>query len=373
MFVKTDKVKRQAAQLVETHRREHERTPAEVRRRWELERLREEAARDKRAAEALAQKAEELTRSIEERIRVESQLTRRAAQQAIVAGLGQEALSGADLPDLLREAAAGAARGLGVAFARVMELAPVGNVVESRAFHGWGDAPGRHVEPSGRSASLAGFTLASDGPVAFEDLAAEVRFDVPPALRDQGVVSGLSVAIPGRDRAFGILAAFDASPRSFSRDDLNFFQAVSNVLAAAIQRRRDERELASVRDAREVQLAGMTRLHALGEQLSRSLEMATVLEKVLEAVTGLQGADRGVLLLYDREQDAMATAASVGFTPDRAGGGGPAPAETWVGGEVTAVISGGLIVQDVADDPVLAPHLDEARLAGYRAACSRRC
>ena len=47
----------------------------------------------------------------------------------------------------------------------------------------------------------------------------------------------------------------------------------------------------------------MTRLHALVARLSNSLELPTVLEEVLAAVTGLQGTDRGVLMLYDRERD----------------------------------------------------------------------
>ncbi len=74
LFQKTEQVRRQAAQLHETQRREHERALAEQKRRWEVERLREEAAREKRIAEELAQRAEELARTIAERIRAEAEL-----------------------------------------------------------------------------------------------------------------------------------------------------------------------------------------------------------------------------------------------------------------------------------------------------------
>ena len=57
LFRKAEQVCRQAERLVDTERREHERELAEQRRQWEVERLREEAAREKAAAEALAQKA----------------------------------------------------------------------------------------------------------------------------------------------------------------------------------------------------------------------------------------------------------------------------------------------------------------------------
>src|ERR687896_527458 len=48
-------------------------------------------------AEALAQKAEELARTVAERLRAEEQLRDRARQQAIVVELGQKALAGTEL------------------------------------------------------------------------------------------------------------------------------------------------------------------------------------------------------------------------------------------------------------------------------------
>jgi CheY-like chemotaxis protein len=132
------------------------------------------------------------------------------------------------------------------------------------------------------------------------------------------------------------------------------------------ERTRAEAELAAVRDELAARLADMTRLHALVARLSNSLELADVLEEVLAAVTAIQGTDRGVLMLRDPERDAMVTAASVGFSAEELaddGDEGPAPA-------VTAVIGGGIVVEGVDQDPVLAPHLAAARRAGYLAVCS---
>ena len=67
----------------------------------------------------------------------------------------------------------------------------------------------------------------------------------------------------------------------------------------------------AVRDERAVQLADMTRLHALSERLPNSLELPSVLAEVLEAVTGLQGTGAGVLMLYDADRDTLTTSASV--------------------------------------------------------------
>jgi signal transduction histidine kinase len=74
LFEKTEQVKRQAAELHETQRREHERALLEQKRQWELERLRAEAAHEKTIAEEQAQRADELARNVAERIRAEEQL-----------------------------------------------------------------------------------------------------------------------------------------------------------------------------------------------------------------------------------------------------------------------------------------------------------
>ena len=189
-------------------------------------------------------------------------------------------------------------------------------------------------------------------------------------LREHGVVSGLSVIIQGRERPFGTLGAFTDRPRTFARDDVHFLQAVVNVLAAAIQRRRDEDALAEVRDELAIQLADMTRLHALSERLSNNIELTAVLEEVLSAVTGLQGTERGVLMLYDRERDEMRTAASVGFDPEQLKAVERATPGMQLGGTVTAVISGGIVVADVPSDPILAPQLSAALHAGCQVVCS---
>lgn len=316
LFQKTEQVKRQAARLVENQRHEHERTLAEERQRWEVERLRAEAAREKGIAEGLARHAEELTRTIADRVRAEERLQHRVAQQAIVAELGQKALAGTDLAGLLDEVVAAVASSLDVRFSRVMELADSGDQLLMRAGFGWRPGHVGHEQVGAGPASLAGFTLHSNDPVVLEDLRTEDRFPVPDLLREHGVVSGLSVIIQGRERPFGTLGAYTEEPRTFSQDDIYFLQAVANILAAAIQRRRDEEELGAVRDELAVQLAEMTRLHALSERLSNSIELPAVLEEVLSAVTGLQGTDRGALVLYDRESDTMMTAASLGLSAE---------------------------------------------------------
>ena len=55
-----------------------------------------------------------------------------------------------------------------------------------------------------------------------------------------GVASGISVVIPGEDRAFGVLAAYATRRRAFAPEDTQFVQAVANIVANAIRRQREE-------------------------------------------------------------------------------------------------------------------------------------
>ncbi|WP_406699624.1 response regulator [Singulisphaera sp. Ch08] len=370
LFQMTEQVRRQSELLVDNQRKEHERELVEEKRRWELDRLREETAQEKKIAEALLRRTEELAQTIAERARAEEQLRRRAHQQAIVAQLGQRALEGIILPTLLDEAVEAVVRNLEVEFARITELSPQGDFVSMKAGTGWVEDATDTIPVGVGTRSFSGFSLLSADPLVVDDLRQESRFEVPPFLRRHGVVSGISVNIHGRGRSFGTLEAFARSQRPFTPDDANFLQALAHVLATAIQRKRDEQELSRIKDELAVQLADMTRLHALSARLSNSLELPTVLEQVLAAVTSLQGTDRGVLMLYDRDLDLMSTAASVGFSEGPLHAAERMTTSLQETGTVSAIISRGFVVEDLESDPVFVPHLAAALNAGCRAVCS---
>jgi len=53
----------------------------------------------------------------------------------------------------------------------------------------------------------------------------------------------MSVIIDGQDWPYGVLGAHTTRARTFTKDDINFLQAIANVLAQAIERRRAEEAL----------------------------------------------------------------------------------------------------------------------------------
>ena len=162
--------------------------------------------------------------------------------EGAVADLGRRALEGADTGELMEAAVESVVGMLGVDLAAVFELGPAGDELEIRAAFGFeADVVGQ-VVPGGAS-SLAGFTIAENGPVVVDDLSRERRFTPYPVVVRHGVQSELAVPLRGRPRAFGALVAYSLERRSFGEDEVNLLRSAGNVLAAAIARWRTEESL----------------------------------------------------------------------------------------------------------------------------------
>jgi PAS domain S-box-containing protein len=183
-----------------------------------------------------------LVEDITGRKRTEEELRARAHQQAAVAQLGQYALATTDVSGLIHEAVNVVAQTLEVEYSKVLELLPDGSALLLRDGVGWNEGLVGRTTIGTETASQAGYTLQSHGPVIVQDMHAETRFRKSALLVEHGVVSGISVAIQGMDRPFGVLGADTTQHRSFTHDDIYFLQAVAHVLAAAIERKRAEEE-----------------------------------------------------------------------------------------------------------------------------------
>jgi diguanylate cyclase (GGDEF)-like protein/PAS domain S-box-containing protein len=173
---------------------------------------------------------------VTERKQFEAELERRAAQQAAVALLGEHALEGATIEELMHEAVTSAAQMLGVELAAVWEVLPAEDALVLRAGIGWPASDlGTLRYPAG-AGSQAGYTLLTGAPVVVEDWDAETRFEQP-RYGKRRTGAGLSVKIEGRSREpFGVLIVQSMATRTFAPGDVDFLQALANVLADAIER-----------------------------------------------------------------------------------------------------------------------------------------
>lgn len=179
----------------------------------------------------------------------------REQQQAVVAGIGQRALAGVPVGELMDAVVESLARTLDVEFAKIVELEPDGAALRLVAGVGW--EPGRVGDElvASDARSQAGFTLRAGEPVVFEDLATEHRFTGSRLLADHRVVAGMSALIEVEGRHWGVLGAYSDRRRQFGPDDVHFLQALANVLAGAIERSRAEEALRERDDRLELTLA----------------------------------------------------------------------------------------------------------------------
>jgi len=180
---------------------------------------------------------------ITERKQAEDEIRLLARLQAAVAEIGQKALRSESSGKVLDDAAALVARTLDVEFCKVLELLPDGKALLLRSGVGWKPGLVGHGTVGAGTDSQAGYTLLSDQPVMVVDLRTEKRFSGPPLLHEHGVVSGMSVIIATSERPFGVLGAHTQKRRVFSKDEVNFLQAVANVLGMMIERERTEQAL----------------------------------------------------------------------------------------------------------------------------------
>ncbi|MEO1399868.1 MAG: GAF domain-containing protein [Cyanobacteria bacterium J06635_1] len=180
-----------------------------------------------------------------ERTQTQKVLELRARQQAAVAELGQYALAEHHLEALMHKAVSTLAQTLQMEYCKILELLPNQGLLQLRAGIGWGPelVVGQSTLSATEPSSQASYTLLQSDPVLVEDLTTDPRFSGPPLLQHYGVISGMSILIPGRHQPFGILGIHATQRRVFSQDDVNFLKAIANILAHAIERNQTKKTL----------------------------------------------------------------------------------------------------------------------------------
>jgi two-component sensor histidine kinase len=230
-----------------------------------------------------------------DRASLESELRGRIKQQEALAQLGERALAEPDLERLLNDAVSTVAVTLSVDFVKVLELLPGNTELVLRAGFGWKKELVGSILTTTAAGSYARHTLDSGVPVMTDDYAEEKRFEVTAYLKDHKCVSGLSVAIAGRDgRAYGILGVCTLRKRAFGEHDQSFLASVANILAGAIQRRQlEQRHELMIRDMRHRSGNLFSQLLALFSQTARnSRSIADLAGKYQARVLALANAHR---------------------------------------------------------------------------------
>jgi PAS domain S-box-containing protein len=175
---------------------------------------------------------------VTEKRRAEVALHARERQQAAVAKLGQWAIETASIVELCERAVTIVTETLDVSFCGVLERQPDGKSLLLRSGIGWRE--GAVGQTKSDMATHGGFTIQTMEPVVVTDLRTESRFRRGDLLEEHDIVSGITVVIPGKDHAYGVLGAHSDRLREFTRDDIHFLQAVAHILGTVIDRERAE-------------------------------------------------------------------------------------------------------------------------------------
>ena len=211
------------------------------------------------------------------RKRAENEVRMLAHLQSVLADLGERALRGAPLPQMLDDAANQVAQALGVDYCKILELLPNRDALLMRSGAGWKPGYVGHATVGLGPESQAGYTLLSDEPVVVEDLQGEKRFSGTALLHKHDVVSGASVVVSTSEGPYGVLSVHARQRRIFAADEVNFLQTAANVLGSVIERHRAEAQLWRVSQAQRV-------LSKCNEALIRATEESTLLQQICDLI-----------------------------------------------------------------------------------------
>lgn len=200
---------------------------------------------------------------------------------------------------------------------QIHELGLTGQLVP-RAGTGW-DEPLDAALPS--PGSPWGHTLTRQGPVWFANLADDERF-TEPSLTSHGIVSGMSVVIPGDSRPFGTLSVFTREPRDFDRDDIRALASVATLLGSVIARHAAESQLRQAQKLDAVGRLATGVAHNFNNLLTIMLGNAQLLAMddegpELDAIVAAGNQARGLigrLLTFSRQEPAHMEAVDLNAT-----------------------------------------------------------
>lgn len=263
------------------------------------------------ANERLEQRVAERTAELE---RANDELKKGALRQAAVARLGQCALAGQSLGELMLDAARTVRDMLPCDCTSVLYYNENEGLFNSLAEIGWPRDGKPRSAILGGLRSMSGYTVQTGEAVVSNDLDAETRFQISDTAKEAGARSALTACIKSGNTPLGVLASFSIQRRVYSSDDVSFAQSIANVLTAAIDRNNSEENIRNARaEAESANRAKSEFLSRMSHELrtplnailgfTQLLEMEEHTDRQKESIDHISRAGRNLLELINEVLD----------------------------------------------------------------------
>ena len=242
------------------------------------------------------------------------ELKKSALRQAAISRLGQRALAGQSLGELMLDAAKTVLEMLPCDRTSVLQYDENEDNFRPLAEVGWPNNGPERFPIFGGTRSMSGYALQTGQAVVSGDMEKETRFAYSEGSRASGVKSGIATCIKVGERPLGVFLSFSLRPREFSREDVAFVQSIANVLTTAIDRQQADENIRRARaDAESANRAKSEFLSRMSHELrtplnailgfTQLLEMEEHTAKQSESIGHISRAGRNLLDLINEVLD----------------------------------------------------------------------
>jgi two-component sensor histidine kinase len=227
--------------------------------------------------------------------RLETALRRSLQRQAAIARFGTRVLVAIDLDALLQQAVEEVALAVNAEYVKILEYCPGSKELLIRAGVGWKEGIVGHATLAVHMRSPAGRSYLTNEPTRISDIQQSEEFDRTDIIADHDIISLVNVPIAWDSHIFGVLEIDSRTFTDFLDETIHFLQGFAHLLAAAIQRKQQEKE-------REVLF------HELQHRIKNNLQMILTLLKLEQRKGDPNGFDRvteavrAISLAYDQLQ-----------------------------------------------------------------------
>ena len=139
------------------------------------------------------------------------------------------------------------------------------------------------------------------------DALQDPRINYPEATREEGIRTILVVPIPIRGRISGILRLLTKTPRTYTRDEIDFVTALGEQCGIAIENARIFKE-------QQIQLDYFKAIHEIGKQINATYELGTILDLIVTRLPAVMGLKAATIRLIEENKGKLALKAAHGLS-----------------------------------------------------------